>query len=394
MDMKVTGIHHISTIVWHAQENIDFYAGVLGLRLIKKTLNFDDKNVYHLYFGNPDKIVGSGITFFPWPKNYKEGMVGDGQVGITTFMIPTGSSSFWKERLKTFNISYNEVSRFNQNYIRFQDQHGITNELVESDLGDKNEFGFNGVTSDVAIKGFFGAVLYSAKIDETKKFLSDDLGLIFVDESKYFIRFETPAELGKYIDIYKLPMGKSVMGAGAVHHIAFGVEEKDIDQWKENLEKKGYYLTEVKDRKFFKSVYFKEPGGIIIELATLTPGFEKEQIDEVNPALFMPPHFEHLRSEIEAEMMPLFVKSIDKLVHYPYQNKETYLLWENHQELLTKINHYAKESKVRTLTPDEQKERETLRKAYVKSVTGSVAASLENVMIEDESGNYKDLKKK
>ncbi len=392
--MKVTGIHHISTIAWHAQENIDFYAGVLGLKLIKKTLNFDDKNVYHLFFGNSKHIVGSGITFFPWKKDYKEGMVGDGQVGVTTFIIPVGSSSFWKERLKKFNIRFNEVSRFNQNYIRFQDIHGITNELVESDLGEINDFEFNGVNKDVAIKGFFGAVLYSKDFEGTKAFLLDDLGLALVDENQYFVRFEASSNLGKYIDLYKTSMGKSVMGAGAVHHIAFGVAEIEIDSWKETLEKKGYYLTEVKDRKFFKSIYFKEPGGIIIELATLTPGFEENQTDEINPALFIPPHFEHLREEIENEVMPLFVEPVEKLVHYPYQSKQTYLSWKAHQDLLSKINYYAKEAKTRTLTAEEILERDHLRRAYVKSVTGSIKDNLENIMIEDESGNYQDLKKK
>ncbi|WP_162146834.1 DUF896 domain-containing protein [Acholeplasma granularum] len=392
--MKVTGIHHISTIVWHAQENIDFYAGVLGLKLIKKTLNFDDHQVYHLYFGNDDAQTGSAITFFPWPNTYKEGMVGDGQVGVTSYMIPVGSMDFWKDRFNNFGIKYNEITRFNDKFLQFVDPHGIKNELVETDFGPMNNFEFNGVTKDVAIKGFFGAVLYSSNVLGTKSFLLDDLKLKLVEENDLYIRFESDQELGRYVDLYKKSMGQSKMGAGSVHHIAFGVNETEIESWKTYFEEKGYHITGVKDRKFFKSIYFREPGGTIIELATNTPGFEQDSPYLEEPKLFMPPHFENLRSEVETKLMPLFIRPIKELRDYPYQNKEEYLIWKAHQELLEKINYYARESKVRKLSKEELSDREILRKKYLKNIRGTLENNLNSLSVEDENGNYVNLKKK
>lgn len=392
--MKIQGIHHISTIVWHAQENIDFYAGVLGLRLIKRTLNFDDHNVYHLYYGNHNADLGTAITFFPWPNNYKEGMVGDGQVSTTSYMIPEGSLDFWKNRFKAFGIEYRLITRLGQTFLEFKDPHGIKNELIETSEGIQNTFEFNGVTKEVAIKGFFGAVLNSSNYDATKKHLVDGLGLTIVKEDSDYLRLDTGSILGRYVDIYKHQTGLSKMGAGSVHHIAFGILESQIDEWKQVLTDKGFNVTGVKDRKFFKSLYYREPGGVIIELASLTPGFEFNEVYEEVPELYMPPHYEHLRDEVEAKVMPLFVRPIDKLTDYPYQNKTEYEHWKAHQDLLAKINYYAKEAKVRTLTDAETKDREALRKQYVLSIRGAIKEKLENIQVEDTDGTYKELKKK
>lgn len=392
--MKIQGIHHISTIVSHAQENVDFYAGVLGLKLIKRTLNFDDQNVYHLYYGNHNADLGTAITFFPWPKHYKEGMVGDGQVGITSYMIPVGSLHFWKERLNQFKIEFTENMRLGHKFLSFSDPHGIKNELIETEDGTTNEFEFNGVTKEVAIRGFFGAVLYSSNYEATKSHLTESLGLKIVQEDDDYLRLDTGSVLGRYIDIYKHKTGRSTMGAGAVHHIAFGVEETDIEAWKVYLVDKGFNVTGVKDRKFFKSLYYREPGGVIIELATRTPGFEVDAIYKEAPDLYMPPHYAHLKEEIENKMMPLFVRPIEKLTDYPYQNKEEYEIWKAHQDLLSKINYFAREAKLRTLTPSEIEERQLLRAAYLKSIRGAIKENIESIQIEDENGNYQEIKKK
>ncbi len=392
--MKVQGIHHISTIVWHAQENIDFYAGVLGLKLIKRTLNFDDHNVYHLYYGNHNADLGTAITFFPWPNSYKEGMVGDGQVGITSYMIPQGSLQFWKDRFKTFKIDFTESTRLGDKFLSFKDPHGIKNELIETNTGITNTFEFNGVTKDVAIKGFFGAVLYSSNFEATKSHLVDVLGLSVVTEGDDYLRLDTGKTLGRYIDIYKHQTGRSKMGGGTVHHIAFGVEENDMNTWKKTLSEKGFFITDIRDRKFFKSIYYREPGGVMIELATLTPGFEVDDTYKEVPDLYMPPHFEALSVEVEDKVMPLFVRPIDKLIEYPYQNKEEYTHWKSHQELLAKINYFAKEAKVRQLTEEETKQRAKLRQEYVKRIRGAIEDNLESIQVEDKDGNYKELKKK
>jgi glyoxalase family protein len=392
--MKAKGIHHISTIVRHAQENVDFYAGVLGLRLIKRTLNFDDHNVYHLYYGNHAGDLGTAITFFPWPKTYKDGKIGDGQVAITTYTIPVGSLNFWKERLFAFKINFTESIRLGQKFLSFKDPHGITNELIESDEGIENLFEFNGVTKENAIKGFFGAVLYSTNYEKTVRHFVDDLGFSVILEDSDYIRLDTDREVARYIDIYKQKTSLGSIGAGSVHHIAFGVEEKDMENWKKELSNKGYYITGIKDRKFFKSLYYREPGGVTIELASFTPGFEVDEPYQEAPDLFMPPHYEDLRDEVESKMYPLFVRPIEKLTEYPYENKTEYLHWKSHQELLAKINYYAKESKLRSLTEAEIEERAKLRQEYVKRIRGAIEDNLESIQIEDKDGNYQELKKK
>ena len=161
MEKKTMGIHHITAIVGHPQENVDFYAGVLGLRLVKQTVNFDDPGTYHLYFGNEAGKPGTIITFFPWA-GARQGIIGDGQVGITSYVVPKGAMKFWENRLEKFDVSYTKMTRFGEQYLEFDDPHGLHIELVEREEGELNNWSFGEVTPEVAIKGFGGAVLLSA----------------------------------------------------------------------------------------------------------------------------------------------------------------------------------------------------------------------------------------
>ncbi len=392
--MKILGIHHISAIVWHPQENIDFYASVLGLKLLKRTLNFDDSNVYHFYYGNDTGDIGTAITYFPWKKHYKEGQIGASQVGITTLMIPVGSFSFWQNRLTKFGIKYQVLSRFNETYMRFKDPHGVYLELIESDLGRPSKHEFNGVTSEVAIKGIYGAMLFSTDIQKTTDFIVNTLGISVFKTEKNFTRFELSQEFGKYLDLFHLNMGESKDGAGTYHHIAFTVKSEEIDLWKEKIEKTGFNVTEVKDRLFFKSIYFREPGGIIIELATNQPGFEVDTTYQLKPDLFIPPHYRPLSDAILKNIIPVEIKEIDTLTHYPYQNELEYKLWSDHQKLLKRINFLARESKVRDLTEVELSEQKELREIYIKSLRNTIQTSMESIKMENEDGEYELLKRK
>lgn len=392
--MKIKGIHHISSIVWHAQENLDFYAGVLGLKLVKKTLNFDDSRIYHTTFGNHDASIGTLMTFFPWKKNFKEGIIGDGQVYATTFVVPKGSLLFWKNRLASFKVAYNEITRFNQIYLTFKDPHGINLELVEDAFHIENNHEFNGVTKDVAIMGIIGAVLYTHNQEDTKKFFTDILGFEVLDENDYFTRYKVDNVNNQFVDVYKQNTVSSKMGAGTTHHIAFTVTAADLLFFKDLLEKNGYDELEIRPRKYFDSIYFREPGGVLIELATDLPGMLIDETDASSDEIKIPPHFEHLREEILNEMMPLFVREITELRSYSYEDKATYEGFIYHKNLLDKINYYAKESKVRQLTQEELADRDILRKEYVKIITGQIRQNLDNVMIEDKNGEYKKLEKK
>ena len=224
---KTAGIHHITAFVNDAQRTIDFYAGVLGLRLVKKTINFDRPEVYHLYFGNESGEPGTVITFFPWDKQLK-GRIGTGQVGVTSYIIPNGSIEFWENRLKTFGVEFTSSVRFGENYLKFQDPDGLELELVERNVGPINHWTFGNIGSEVAIIGFSGATLISAKPHKTADVLENVLGLECVGQEEGFLRFQSEAQLGNTIDIKLTPSVRGLMGAGTVHHIAWRARMKKI----------------------------------------------------------------------------------------------------------------------------------------------------------------------
>lgn len=306
MNKQTAGIHHISAIVGHPQENLDFYTKVLGLRLIKQTVNFDDPKTYHLYFANEQGSPGTVITFFPWPNAYN-GVIGDGQVGVTTYVIPPKSMSFWEERLKSFNIAYKEVNRFNETYLQFKDVHGLNLELVEREQGQPNLWSSHGVTPETAIKGFGGAILYSSKSEATAIVLNNVMGLERIGEEGDYIRFKGTAELGQIIDLKKSSGVAGQMGVGTVHHIAWRAKDKeDHKEWKTHAAKAGMLVTAIKDRNYFDALYFREPGSILFEIATDSPGFMiDETIDELGQKLMLPPQYESHREEIVAGLIPL-----------------------------------------------------------------------------------------
>src|SRR5699024_623933 len=212
-------------IVGDAQENMDFYAGILGLRFVKKTVNFDDPNTYHFYFGNEAGEPGTIITFFPW-KNGRQGVIGDGQVGVTSYIIPEGSMDFWENRLHDYGISTVKMTRFKETYLQFNDVHGLQVELVERGTAPINQWEFNGVTSDLAIKGFAGAILYSTDPKDTARTLTNIMGLEKIAEDESFIRFRADGDLGNVIDLRKSPTERGIEGVGTVHHIAWRAEDE------------------------------------------------------------------------------------------------------------------------------------------------------------------------
>jgi glyoxalase family protein len=207
MIKKTMGIHHITAIVGHPQENVDFYAGVLGLRLVKQTVNFDDPGTYHLYFGNEGGKPGTIITFFPWA-GARHGKIGDGQVGVTSYVVPKGSFDFWKNRLEKFNVTYTEMNRFGELYLVFDDPHGLHLEIVEREEGEANPWKFGDVTPDVAIKGFGGATLFSSQPDKTADVLENVMGLERIGTEDDFVRFRSSADIGNIIDLKLTPMGR------------------------------------------------------------------------------------------------------------------------------------------------------------------------------------------
>lgn len=312
MKKQTMGIHHITAIVGHPQENVDFYAGVLGLRLVKKTVNFDDPGTYHFYFGDESGNPGTIITFFPWADAY-QGKIGDGQVGITSYVVPKGSFEFWKKRLHQYKIQFTESERFDENYLQFEDPHGLQLELVEREEGKLNNWSFGGVTPEVAIKGFGGATLLSSNSNETAKLLENVMGLEKVGLDGDFIRFKSVSDIGNVIDLRISSVGRGHMGVGTVHHIAWRAKDnEDQLEWQSYVSENGYHVTNVKDRNYFNAIYFREHGEILFEIATDPPGFaHDESFETMGRELKLPHQFEPHRDQLENILLPFEIRELD-----------------------------------------------------------------------------------
>lgn len=312
MSKKTAGIHHITAIVGHPQENVDFYAGVLGLRLVKQTVNFDDPGTYHLYFGNEGGKPGTIITFFPWA-NARQGKIGDGQVGVTSYVVPKGAMDFWEQRLAKFGVTAAKMERFGEQYLEFDDPHGLHLEIVEREEGEKNTWQSGEINSDVAIKGFGGATLLSVKPHETAQLLENVMGLKKVGQEGDFIRFQSSADIGNVIDLKLTTIGRGQMGVGTVHHIAWRAkDDEDQLEWQKYVADSGYGVTAVRDRNYFNAIYFKEHGEILFEIATDPPGFaHDESLETMGEKLMLPEQYETHRDQIERALIPFEVRELD-----------------------------------------------------------------------------------
>jgi glyoxalase family protein len=312
MRQQTAGIHHVTAFVRDAQATVDFYSGALGLRLVKKTINFDAPEVYHLYFGNDAGSPGTVITFFPWPTS-RQGRIGGGQVGITSYVVPTGSLDFWKARFEKLNIPVTLTTRFGEQLVQLTDPDGLRIEIVERDQGPASQWAFGGVPADKAIKGFGGAVLFSTAPARTAAVLEQVMGLVKIAEEGDFARFQATGDLGNIIDVNVSPMAQGVGGAGTVHHIAWRAkDDEDHARWRSVVEEGGFHPTPFIDRQYFNAIYFREEGGILFEIATDPPGFARDEPAEtMGEKLMLPEWFEAHRAQIEQGLPPIQVRVLE-----------------------------------------------------------------------------------
>lgn len=312
MTKKSMGIHHITAIVGHPQENVDFYAGVLGLRLVKKTVNFDDPSTYHLYFGDAGGKPGTIITFFPWA-NAQQGKIGDGQVGVTSYVVPVGAMSFWEKRLEKFKIPFTKNERFSEQSLQFDDPHGLHLEIVEREAGELNTWNIGEIGPEVAIKGFGGATLFSKQPEKTAELLEKVMGLERVGKEGELIRFRSTSDIGNIIDLKLTTEDGGQMGVGTVHHIAWRAsDDEDLLDWKRHTERFKYHVTSVRDRNYFNAIYFREHGEILFEIATDPPGFaHDESVETMGERLMLPEQYESQREKIEQIVLPFEVRTVD-----------------------------------------------------------------------------------
>jgi len=313
MNSKIPGLHHVTAIASDPQRNLDFYVGLLGLRFVKRTVNFDDPGTYHFYFGDNRATPGTILTFFPWP-GVRRGIRGTGQVEATAFAIPPDSIEFWLERLKQQHVTAEKTStRFGEEVIRLIDPDGLMIELIGSSSHGKTEpWPDSPVAVEHALRGFHSVSAALEGYEKTARLLTEAFGYRLVDESGNRFRFISADDsaLGRIVDLLCQPdtaIGR--VAAGSVHHIAFRAkDETEQLQWRERLVDLGYNVTPVIDRTYFHSIYFREPGGVLFEIATDPPGFTlDEKLEELGAHLRLPPWMESKRSEIEEILPPICV---------------------------------------------------------------------------------------
>lgn len=305
-DAGLPGIHHITALCGNAQENLDFYVGVLGLRRVKTTVNFDDPTTHHLYYGDTTGRPGTVLTFFPWSQAPR-GRVGAGMVKAVALAVPEGSLDAWRSRLTEAEVKVEQDTRFGDPALRFSGPHGLSLELVVA--GETNEtspWTGGSVPADMAIRGFHAPSLPVFREDRTGELFSDVFGWEQMSTEDDRTRFQAPgAGMGSVVELLvrdRHPSGR--MGQGAVHHIAFRAPNARAQQtWQEELRERGLQVTEVKDRQYFQSIYFRDPdwtSGILFEIATDGPGFLVDE-DEANlgSALQLPSGLEHRREELK-----------------------------------------------------------------------------------------------
>jgi glyoxalase family protein len=306
MENKILGLHHITAIAGNAKRNFDFYTNVLGLRLVKKTVNFDDPGTYHFYFADEVGSPGTILTFFPW-EGIQKGKPGSGQTTEITYAVPVSSLEFWKERLSKFAVTVTETGkRFGEDYISFEDPDGLKlTFLVPSQTDARRGWTSAEVKGSVAAKGFHSVTLTLRRKTETASVLQL-LGYKYVGEENGRHRYVTDAsETASIIDIIEND-SVGVNAAGTIHHIAFRVrDEKTQMAFREKIVKAGYQITPKIDRNYFFSLYFREPGGVLFEIATDNPGFDiDEPVQELGKNLKLPAQYEAHRSEIE-KLLPV-----------------------------------------------------------------------------------------
>jgi catechol 2,3-dioxygenase-like lactoylglutathione lyase family enzyme len=304
MDKHLLGIHHVTAIAGDPQKNIDFYTGVLGLRLVKVTVNFDDPATYHLYYGDGQGHPGTILTFFPWPDGIR-GRIGTGQLTVTSFAAPAQSLAYWKQRLAEHQIQCEEArSVFDEAVLCFSDPDGLQLELIgTSEANPDHAWSVGPVPLDFAIRGFHHVALSEEGYERTASLLTETMGFKLTRSSgnrfRYSVSSGGPATI---VDLVCIPAGRpGRVAVGTVHHVAWrtptDAQQRD---WQRTLTALQYNATPVIDRKYFHSIYFREPGGVLFEIATDPPGFAiDEPVDQLGSHLVLPPWLEPVRARVE-----------------------------------------------------------------------------------------------
>jgi glyoxalase family protein len=300
------GLHHISVIAGDPQDNYDFYVKKLGMRMVKKTVNQDDPTKYHLFYANSEGTPGSSLTFFPWP-GARKGEPGTGEATAISLAVPEDSLDYWKGRLDEQNIPYSgPQNRFGKKHLSFEDPDGLQLHLVfENRKDDLKSWERSPVPPKHQIQGFWSTTLRLHKIDHTETILTTILGFEKVDTEDNLTLYLTGSELGHSLIIKKVPFQQGTNGAGIVHHVAFQTQDdEDLKELRHEVLRLGLRPTEIIDRHFFKSVYYRTPAGVLFEMATHGPGYfvNSDPDEDQAKKLELTPWHESKRDQIEAAL--------------------------------------------------------------------------------------------
>lgn len=306
----ILGIHHVTAIASDPQQNVDFYAGVLGLRLVKLTVNYDDPTTYHLYYGDGQGHPGTIMTFFPWP-GAVAGRIGTGQLTVTSFAVPENSLGYWKDRLTEHETSVQEArSEFDEKLLFFTDRDELQLELIGTPHANPdNLWDGSPIPGDFAIRGFHHVTLSENGYERTASLLTDTLGFKRIQEHGARFRFAAGSGLpGTIVDLICAPEGRpGRVAVGTVHHVAWRTPtDQQQVKWRATIRDLQYNVTPIIDRTYFHSIYFREPGGVLFEIATDPPGFAvDEPADKIGSSLVLPNWLERERSELERVLPPI-----------------------------------------------------------------------------------------
>jgi glyoxalase family protein len=311
----ILSLHHVTATVNDAQDDLDFCLDGLGLRLVKRTVNFDNHYVHHFYYGDERGTPGTIWTTFPYKdRGVKVGTKGAGQVTVTSFSVPAGSLSRWRARLRERGVAVSDIEpRFGEEAVRFSDRSGLDFELIATARDARGPWSAGGIPEDDAIRGLHSVSIAVRDPAKTLELMTGLLGYAVVDETDGRIRTAVQGDApGRVIDVVFDPNAQSaVNGLGTVHHVAMAIAEEDEQvRLRAELLAFGSKVTEVRDRCYFKSIYFREPGGVLFEVATIAPGFTAdEDLPVLGRELKLPPWEEPHRADIEAALAPLRVGS-------------------------------------------------------------------------------------
>jgi catechol 2,3-dioxygenase-like lactoylglutathione lyase family enzyme len=306
MNSPITGLHHVTAIASDPQTNLDFYSRVLGMRLVKKTINYDDPAMYHFYFGDAAGRPGTILTFFPIPRAH-QGTSGVGQTNVTGLAVPVGALAYWQERLASFSVATEAGTAFGQPVLTFQDPDGLTLQLVETAESRPGEAWAAGpIPVEVAIRGVHHVLLEEAEYTPTVSLLTETMGFRHVATEGDVHRFAVgEGGPGTLVDVLVNPDGEAGRNAaGTVHHIAFRVADDESQAlWRATLVALGYDVSPIRDRQYFHSIYYRERGGVLFELATDAPGFAiDETLETLGSGLMLPKWLEPGRANIQKRL--------------------------------------------------------------------------------------------